>query len=37
MYNALLIGCGNIGAMYEWDNDHILTLAKAYFNSGNVK
>lgn len=36
MYNALLIGCGNIGAMYDWDNDHILTHAKAYFKSGKV-
>jgi hypothetical protein len=36
MYNALLIGCGNIGAMYDWDNDHILTHAKAYFKSGKI-
>ncbi len=37
MYNALLIGCGNIGAMYDWDNDHILTHAKAYFKSEKIK
>jgi hypothetical protein len=36
MYNALLIGCGNIGAMYDWDNDHVLTHAKAYFKSGKI-
>jgi predicted dehydrogenase len=36
MHNALLIGCGNIGAMYDWDNDHILTHAKAYFKSGKI-
>jgi predicted dehydrogenase len=30
MYNALLIGCGNIGALYDFDNDQILTHAKAY-------
>jgi predicted dehydrogenase len=37
MYNALLIGCGNIGAMYDWDNEHILTHAKAYFKSEKIK
>jgi predicted dehydrogenase len=30
MYNALLIGCGNIGALYDLDNDQVLTHAKAY-------
>jgi predicted dehydrogenase len=30
MYKALLIGCGNIGAMYDWENEYVLTHAKAY-------
>jgi predicted dehydrogenase len=30
MYKALLIGCGNIGAMYDWDNEQVLTHAKAF-------
>ena len=31
-YNALLIGCGNIGALYDFDDDleKVLTHAKAY-------
>jgi hypothetical protein len=29
MYKALVIGLGNIGAMYDWDNDAILTHVKA--------
>jgi predicted dehydrogenase len=31
MYKALLIGCGNIGALYDFANDHIHTHAKAYY------
>lgn len=30
MYRALVIGCGNIGALYDIDNDDILTHVKAY-------
>lgn len=30
MYKALLVGCGNIGALYDFENDHVLTHAKAY-------
>jgi predicted dehydrogenase len=30
MYRALIIGCGNIGALYDIDNDQVLTHAKAY-------
>ena len=32
-YNALLIGCGNIGALYDFDDDlgKVLTHAKAYY------
>ena len=37
MYKALLAGCGNIGAMYDWNNDHVLTHAKAFFTSGLVE
>jgi len=29
-YKALLIGCGNIGAGYDFDTDAVLTHAKAY-------
>lgn len=29
MYKALVIGCGNIGAGYDFDNDEVLTHAKA--------
>src|SRR6478609_2245926 len=29
MFNALLIGCGNIGALYDINNDQVLTHAKA--------
>ena len=38
MFKALLIGCGNIGAMYDWDNDEVLTHAKAFskFDEINV-
>jgi len=37
MYKALLAGCGNIGAMYDWNNDHVLTHAKAFFVSGLIE
>lgn len=37
MYKALLAGCGNIGAMYDWNNDHVLTHAKAFYASGLVE
>lgn len=30
MYKALVIGCGNIGALYDLENDKILTHAKAF-------
>jgi predicted dehydrogenase len=30
MYKALIIGCGNIGAMYDFESDAILTYAKAF-------
>lgn len=29
MYRALVIGCGNIGAMYDFANEQVLTHAKA--------
>lgn len=34
MFRAVLIGCGNIGAMYDYNNDHVLTHAKALYKSG---
>lgn len=34
MYNALVIGCGNIGALYDKNNDNILTHLKGYKNKG---
>ncbi len=30
MYRALIIGCGNIGAMYDFETESILTYAKAF-------
>ncbi|MDC0309180.1 Gfo/Idh/MocA family oxidoreductase [bacterium] len=30
MYQALIIGCGNIGAMYDFDSKSVLTYAKAF-------
>jgi predicted dehydrogenase len=30
MFNALVIGCGNIGAGYDFANDQVLTHSKAY-------
>ena len=30
-FKALLIGCGNIGALYDIDLDKVMTHAKAYF------
>jgi predicted dehydrogenase len=32
--NALLIGCGNIGAQYDLDHNEVLTHAKAYHKLG---
>ena len=29
-YKSLILGCGNIGALYDFENDQILTHAKAY-------
>lgn len=30
MYKVLIIGCGNIGAMYDFETESILTYAKAF-------
>lgn len=35
-YNAVVIGCGNIGALYDIDNDLVLTHAKGYHLSESV-
>ena len=32
-YNAVIIGCGKIGALYDIENDLILTHAKGYYLS----
>ena len=34
-FKVLLIGCGNIGALYDIDQDNVLTHAKAYFRHPN--
>jgi hypothetical protein len=35
MHKALVIGCGNIGALYDFESDNIETHAKAYFHNPN--
>jgi predicted dehydrogenase len=35
MFKALIVGCGNIGAMYDLHNKRILTHAKGYSKNGN--
>jgi hypothetical protein len=30
MYKALIIGCGNIGALYDFDTGSIASYAKAF-------
>lgn len=35
MYKALVIGCGNIGAGYDFNNDQVLTHAKALSLNNN--
>ena len=37
MYKVLIIGCGNIGAMYDWESNQILTHAKAFSKVQNVE
>ncbi len=37
MYKALVIGCGNIGAGYDLENEHILTHTKAYHLNSNFE
>jgi predicted dehydrogenase len=36
-FKALLIGCGNIGALYDIDLDNVQTHAKAYFLHHNFE
>ncbi len=31
MYKALVIGCGNIGAMYDFNNDQVQSHAKGFY------
>ena len=35
-YNAVVIGCGKIGALYDIDNDLVLTHAKGYYLSKKI-
>jgi hypothetical protein len=37
MYKTLVIGCGNIGAMYDFDNDQVLTHTKAFAQNPNFE
>ena len=37
MFKSLLIGCGNIGALYDLETEEILTHAKAYFKHSNFE
>lgn len=36
MTKTLLIGCGNIGAMYDWHREDVLTYAKALSRSSEL-
>lgn len=36
-YKVLIIGCGNIGALYDWDSDQQLTHVKAFAQIQNVE
>ncbi len=37
MYKALVLGCGNIGAMYDLENDQIQTHVKALLKNENFE
>ena len=37
MYRALIIGCGNIGAMYDFDSREVLTYAKAFHLDSEIE
>jgi len=37
MYKALIIGCGNIGAMYDFETEAIITYAKAFHNDSEIE
>ncbi len=36
-FNILIVGCGNIGALYDFDSQDVLTHAKAFFNRGDYR
>lgn len=36
MIRALIIGCGNIGALYDFDTEGVLTYAKAFQRAGDI-
>ena len=35
--SALLIGCGNIGGLYDYDNENFQSHAKMMYNSDWIK
>lgn len=37
MFKALIIGCGNIGSDYDFNNDEVTTHAKAFSISKNIE
>jgi predicted dehydrogenase len=37
MYKALIIGCGNIGAMYDFETESISTYAKAFHLDSEIE
>jgi predicted dehydrogenase len=37
MYKSLIIGCGNIGALYDLNNDKVLTHVKAFTQNGGFE
>ena len=36
-FDILIVGCGNIGALYDFDSHDVLTHAKAFFNRGDYR
>lgn len=36
MYKALILGCGNIGAFYDYDTQEVVTHAKAFSEFDNI-
>ena len=36
-YKLLVLGCGNIGALYDWDTDAVLTHMKSFSKHGSFE